>query len=276
MDRGCALSTEKATREGRLEPKWFLIPIALVLYIAAIYLIRPFAVEGLGSYVITINNMILAIIGALLFAIVARRFRWLSSRPGQISVAISIGLVVWAFAETTWLAYESVGESPFPSLADFFYIAGYFAFAIALLLNIKTIHVKFKPQVLAVWIVLSIVTFVVIAFLAILPIFQGGLGLETIVSLVYPLADLVIIVLALAIVLKFQSGEIAKPWGLLVLGFILQAMGDIWFEYAQNTGTYVSAYHPSDFLLTLGYAIILASGLFFLLTYRARGGRQSA
>jgi hypothetical protein len=276
LGRGYALSTEKATHEGRLEPKWFLLPIALVFYVTAIYLIQPFAAEGLGSYVISINNMILAIVGAMLFAMVAHRFGWLSSRPGQISAAIAVGLVAWTFAETTWLAYESVGESPFPSVADLFYVAGYIAFAVALLLNIRTIRVKFKPQVLGAWIVLSTISFVVIVFLAILPLFQGPLGLDTAVSLVYPLADLVIIILALVIVLKFRSGEIAKPWVLLVLGFILQAVGDTWFEYAQNTGTYLLAYHPSDFLLALGYTIILSSGLFFMLTYRTRGGQRSA
>jgi hypothetical protein len=207
---------------------------------------------------------------------VARRFGWLSSRSGKISTAIAAGLIGWTFGETIWLAYESVGESPFPSIADVFYILGYFAFAIALLLNIRTIRLKFKPQMLAAWIVCSAISFVVIVFLAILPLFQGPLGLDTAVSLVYPLGDLVIIVLALIIVLKFRSGEIAKPWVLLVLGFIIEAVGDIWFEYAENTGTYTAAYHPADFVLTLGYAIILASGLFFQLTYRTRGGQRSA
>jgi len=270
------LGLETASEKSLLQSKWVLVPIVLALYVAAIYVIQPFVAEGSAWLFIDIHNVILAVVGALVFALVARRFDWSSTRPGRISIIISIGLVLWALAESAWLYYEWIGEEPFPSVADFFYITGYFPFAVALLLNIRTIRVKFKPSMLGLWIALSIVAFVSIALVAIIPIAQGEIGLDTVISMVYPFEDFMIIVLALVILLKFRSGEIAQPWGLLVLGFVLEAIGDIWFTYAQNSGTYAVPYHPLDMVLSLGYVTIIASGLFFVLMYRMGGGRQNA
>nr|MDO8134236.1 hypothetical protein [Candidatus Njordarchaeum guaymaensis] len=270
------MSLETATEKSLLQSKWVLVPIVLALYVVAIYLIQPFVAEGSAWLFIDMHNVIFAVVGALIFALVARRFGWSSTRPGLTSIIISIGLVLWVLAESAWLYYEWVGEEPFPSVADVFYIAGYFPFAVALLLNIRTIRVKFKPSTLALWIALSIVTFVAIALLAIIPIAQVGIGSDTLISMVYPFEDFVIIVLALVILLKFRSGEIAQPWGLLVLGFVLEAIGDIWFTYAENAGAYAAPYHPLDMVLTLGYVTIIASGLFFVLMYRVHGGRQNA
>jgi hypothetical protein len=270
------LSLETSTEKSILKSKLVLVPIILALWVVAIYIIKPFVVEGWAWLFLDAHNVVFAIVGTLIFAIVARRFEWLSTRPGLISVIISIGLALWALAESAWLYYEWVGEAPFPSVADVFYIAGYFPFAIALLLNIRTIRVKFKPPTLVLWIALSIITFVAITLVAIIPIAQAGITTDTIISMVYPFEDFIIIALALVILLKFRSGEIAKPWGLLVLGFFLEAIGDIWFAYAENTGTYSAPYHPLDMVLTLAYVTIIASGLLFVLMYKVQGGRQSA
>lgn len=272
------MSSEIAVEKSLLESRWFLVPVAMAVYLVALYVIRPF-VSDWGWFIVGAHNVIFAAVGALIFLIVANRFGWLRMKPGQIAIVISIGLVFWALAESLWLAYESVGEDPFPSFADVFYLAAYIPFALALVFNIRTIHVKFTKPILIMWVALCIAALAGVTWAAIIPIAQNWTGLESIISLAYPVADFVIIALALVILLKFRSGEIAKPWGLLVIGFILQTIGDIWFAYAENTGTYAppfTPYHPLDLVLTLGYLAILSSGLLFILTYRLRGGRKSA
>jgi hypothetical protein len=88
--------------------------------------------------------------------------------------------------------------------------------------------------------------------------------------MVYPFEDVVIIVLVLVILLKFRSGEVAKPWAVLILGFILTAVGDIWFGYATYMNTYSIAYDPVDFFLSLGYLASIAAGLLFTRSYGKR------
>ncbi|WXG46099.1 MAG: hypothetical protein WED05_05455 [Candidatus Atabeyarchaeum deiterrae] len=272
------MSAGNVTEKSILKSKLILIPMAIMVYLIAVYAIRPFVVEGFAWFILDLNSVVLALVAVLVFAIVAHRFGWLKTRPGQISVILVIGFILWTLAETFWLWYESVGLNPFPSIADFFYIAGYFPFAIALLLNIRTIHVKFKLPILILWIALSLIAFAVIAIIDVAPILQGAVNPEDIIGIVYPLEDLVIIVLALVIVLKFRAGEIAKAWGVLVLGFILEAIGDILFLYEQNTGIYQTTgpYDIVDLILSLGYVAFIASGLLFISTFGARGGRKSA
>jgi hypothetical protein len=265
-------------QKGLLESKLMLIPALLVLYLIALYVIRPFAVGGPAWAILDTNSVVFALVGALAFLVVSHRFGWLSTKSGQISVLITLGLLLWTIAETIWFQLESIGASPFPSLADFFYIAGYIPVAIALLLNIRTIHVKFKTTTLVLWIALSLIAFTVIVVYVVVPVLQGLVNPGDIVGAVYPFEDFVIIVLALVIVLKFRAGEVAKAWGLLVVGFIVEALGDILFLFEEYQGIYQTTgpYDIVDLILGLGYIMILASGLAFISTFGARGGRRSA
>jgi hypothetical protein len=269
------LSLETTTEKSLLESKWVLVPIILASYVVAIFVIRPFVAEGWAWAVVDLTEVSFAAVGALVFALVARRFNWSSSKPGLIAILLSAGLVLLALGDSIWAYYESISQSPFPSLADAFYITAYLPFAIALLLNIRTIRMKFSQSMLILWVALSILAFVAITWFAIVPVAQTWTWPDTAVSLVYPFEDFVIIILALAILLKFSSGEIAKPWGLLVLGFILEAVGDLLYGIATNNNTY-GLYDPSDLFLCLAYVTIIASGLFFVLVYRVHGGRKNA
>jgi hypothetical protein len=272
------LSDQIKEQKGILESKLMLIPGLMVIYLVTLFLIRPFAEGGPAWAILDSNSVVLAFVGALAFLIVSHRFGWLSTKSGQISVLITIGLLLWTVAETFWFQLEAIGANPFPSIADFFYISGYVPFAIALLLNIRTIKVRFKTPTLIAWILLSAIMFVVIVVIDVVPILESVANLGDVIGAVYPLEDLVIVVLALVIVLKFQAGEVAKAWGFLVLGFIIEALGDILFWYEENAGIYQTTgpYDMVDLILSLGYVAILASGLAFVSTFGARGGRKSA
>jgi hypothetical protein len=274
------LSDEPKEQKGLLGSKLMLIPALLAIYLIVLYMIRPFELEGLASRIVSIDSIILALVGALAFVVVSHRFGWFSTKSGQISVLITIGLVLWTIAETIWFLLEEIGVNPFPSPADFFYIVGYIPFAIALLLNIRTIHVKFRTTTLALWIVLSAAILVSILAMYALQIGAGLVTIEDIgiIGAVYPLEDFLIIVLALVIVLKFRAGEVAKAWGLLVAGFILEAAGDILFWYEENLEFYQTTgpYDIVDLIFGLGYVAIIASGLALISTFGARGGRKSA
>jgi TctA family transporter len=89
-------------------------------------------------------------------------------------------------------------------------------------------------------------------------------------TIIYPAEDFILLVLVLVIVLKFRSGEIAKPWGLLALGVILDAIGDIWYTYLEWYGLSLTAYDWYDLFFTLSYIAMFTSGLYFLWLYRRR------
>ncbi len=248
---------------------WIYVVIGLVIYLVLFYTLKPFEVN-IASQIENIVFIILAAGASILFAIVSRQFNWLKTKAGQMAFFLMIGFILWLIAESIWFSYELSNIEPFPSPADVFWIAGYIPFAIALVLNITGIKVKFKPAILALWITLSILMFVIILFIEIIPFVVEELSIDTFITLIYPLEDLAIVVLVLVILLKFRAGEIAKPWALLTVGFIVTAVGDIWFTYADWYETYGISYNWVDFFLALGYVLFIGSALYFIWLYKKR------
>ena len=140
--------------------------------------------------------------------------------------------------------------------------------ALALFLNIQTIKVKFKRPIFVLWIALSVAVLVVILWIEVIPFLLEGLDLGTFIAILYPLEDCIIITLALVVLLKFRAGEVAKPWGLIIIGFLLEAIGDIIFAYVDWYETSWPAYNLYDLFFALGYVAYISSALYFLWIFK--------
>jgi hypothetical protein len=255
---------------------WFYVIIAVLVYFVAFWVLKPIGSEELAASVEALQFMALAVFSTLVFAIVARKFKWLNTKTGQIMTSIAIGFMLYTIAESIYFALQlSYGpvSVPVPSAADIFWVSAYIPFAAAFVLAIRAIRMKFTRAMLGLWIVLSAAILVVVVGVIVAPIVVAATGpdaFSTDFSMVYPFEDVVIIVLVLVILLKFRSGEVAKPWAVLILGFILTAVGDIWFGYVTYANTYSIAYDPVDFFLSLGYLASIAAGLLFTRSYGKR------
>jgi hypothetical protein len=267
-------SKSKAPEKSLLRTWWFYAIIVALVYLFAYWLIKPIASVDLASLVESFQFVAFAAASALVFAIVAHKFNWLSTKTGQAMTTLSIGFTLYMIAEASYLVLSlSNPNVPVPSIADVFWILAYVPFAVAFALTIRTIRMKFTRPMLGLWIVLSAATFIVVLAIVVVPIIGAASGSEamsTYVSMVYPFEDVVIIVLVLAILLKIMSGEVAKPWAVLILGFLMTAIGDIWFGYATYLGNYAPAYDPVDFFLSLGYLASIAAGLLFTRLYGSK------
>lgn len=231
------------------------------------YLIRPLPID-IGEITELVMFVGLAAAVTLSFAMVARQFEFLSTKQGISMTLIAVGFALWTAAEGTWLYYYIIEQDPFPSIADAFWIVGYLAFIAALTVNARNIRKRFNASLLAIWIILSIAMAVIVIGLDVLPLLSEELTIDIIITIIYPIEDILVIIPALVIVLKFRSGEVAKPWGVLVLGFILTAVGDILYSFAENAGIYESPYSLVDLFLSLGYLACLISALLFMQVYR--------
>ena len=255
---------------------WFYVVIAVLVYFVAFWVLKPIGSAELAASVEALQFMALAAFSTLVFAIVAHKFKWLNTKTGQIMTSITIGFILYTIAESIYfvlaLSYGPVSV-PVPSAADIFWVSAYIPFAAAFVLAIRAIRMKFTRAMLGLWIVLSAAILVVVIGVIVAPVVVSATGpdaFSTDFSMVYPFEDVVIIVLVLVILLKFRSGEVAKPWAVLILGFILTAVGDIWFGYATYMNTYSIAYDPVDFFLSLGYLASIAAGLLFTRSYGKR------
>jgi hypothetical protein len=261
--------------KGLARTWWFYAIVASLAYLLVFWLAQPIKPDELAANIESYQFIMMAAISALVFAIVAHKFNWMNTRSGQIMMSVSVGFLLYTLAEILYLLLSlSTGGVPVPSIADVFWISAYIPFAIAFTLTIRTIRMRFTRPMLALWATLSAATFIAVVGIVVIPIIAAVSGpdaMSTVFSMVYPFEDAVVIVLVLVILLKFRSGEVAKPWAVLILGFILTSIGDIWFGYANSPlGNYSMAYDPVDLFLSLGYLASIAAGLLFVRTYGER------
>ena len=261
------MSAESAEKQKSLWAQiWVYVMIAITVLVVLFYVIRPVS-EELAVSLTQIYLIVLVAACSVVFLLVANQFKWFNTRTGLIMSLIALGFILWTIAESLYYYFAAIGSGDlFPTAADIFYVGGYVPFAIGLVLNIRTVKMKFKPLMFWIWIGISVAVFVVILIFEFIPFLMP----PTIDSLtiMYPAADFVLFVLAIVLVMKFRSGEIAKPWILLVAGVIMDTLGDIWYTYAEWWGLAQSAYDLYDLFFTLSYVAMLAAGLYFLWLYR--------
>ena len=253
---------------GKPASRWPLyLGILLTLWLLFWYLIRPLP-SDIGEISELVMFVGLAAAVTLSFAVVAKQFQFLSTKQGISMTLVAVGFALWAAAEGTWFYYYIINQDPFPSIADAFWIVGYLAFIVALSVSARNIRMKFNASLLAIWAILSIAMAVIVIGLDVLPLLSEALTVDIIITIAYPIEDILVIIPALVIVLKFKSGEVARPWGVLVLGFLLTAIGDVLYAFEENAGTYASPYSLVDLFLSLGYLACLVSALLFIQVYQ--------
>ncbi len=246
---------------------WWIVGVVLTIIMGIWYTLMPLPIE-LAEIVELLMFVGIASAVTISFVLVAKHFDFFSTKVGISMTLIAIAFALWTGAETLWLVYFLNSIDPFPSIADAFWIIGYIGFIVAILTNARSIRVKFSREMLGLWILLSVaITLVVLAF-DVVPLLEGGLDFEILITILYPIEDIAVIIPALVILLKYRSGEVAKPWAVLILGFISTAIGDILYAFAENAELYYSPYHPVDFFLMLGYVACFTSALLFISLYR--------
>jgi hypothetical protein len=264
------VSTLDTRKEGSIYSAWWLwVNLLLTAFLVIWFMTKPVE-EILAGNVEAALSTILAAVATVVFTRVTREFGYLKTRPGFIMMFIAAGFCFWSVAEAIWFYYILAGFDPFPSIADVFWIGGYVPLIVALVLNARMIPVKFSKSGLAAWAVLSLLVALIVLGLIVVPLLVEDASFEAIITVVYPIEDVILIVPAFVVVLKFRSGQVAVPWAFLTTGFLLTAVGDILYTYAENQGLYGTAYNPTDLFLLLGYVASIFAGFLFVRLYRAQ------
>lgn len=221
--------------------KWVAGAAMVVALIIAI--INIFAIGG-DAFIYALNSSLsfpLALINVIAAASIWRpmsadnrnRFLW----SGMLA-----GWGFWALAELIWAVYSILGqEVPFPSIADLFWILGYIPMGVGLISRIRAVPTKPTRAQNRFILAVSAVTILVTLFAIIIPIlkdFYAQSVIQSIVSLLYPLFDLVILTIVWRLFFTYEEGDYGFGWRLLTLGFILNTASDFTFIYAEWNGLY--------------------------------------
>jgi hypothetical protein len=217
--------------------------IAVVIVILVLVTINIFVIGG-DLFVYTFNSSLnspLAIIIAvsafsvwhLMSTEKHNRFLW----SGML-----IGWALWALAETIWAVYSILGqEVPYPSLADFFWVIGYIPMGIGLITRIRTMPARPNRSQNMLILGVSATTILITIFFIFMPILQSfdpQRLIESVLNLVYPLADLFLVIIVWRLFFTYEEGDYGFGWRLLTLGFIFMTVSDFIFIYTDWQGLY--------------------------------------
>jgi hypothetical protein len=156
--------------------------------------------------------------------------------------ALAIGIGLWTMAELLWafLSY-TMDETPYPSIADMFWVPGYLMVLVSAILRYRTLKIQWNSRLAQVLLGAFAVVFVVVLVLVILPLLASGGADGLLVSLLnvfYPIADLLVLFAALLLALSFAGGRFSTPWAMLAAGLATLSLSDILFIYSDWNNLY--------------------------------------
>jgi signal transduction histidine kinase len=173
---------------------------------------------------------------------------------------VAVGLVSFWIGDFLWAVYEIEGRDPYPSPADIFYLAGYPLLAASLVVAIRRRMpiIDTRAPIDAAIVAVSVLLFE--WFYVIAPTLSDSTlsSKETTVTITYPVADVIL----LAVAVRFVMG---RGWGvmalrLLVLGLGLTLLGDVLFSL-DVVSRLTSRLNAVDTMLLAGVLLIGLAGL---------------
>lgn len=162
--------------------------------------------------------------------------------------------ISWFIAETIWSTYELVFKiSPFPSLADVFFISGYPLLFCFLIYYLRPVTRAISRRMIISAILISVVISIPSVYMAY--DFDPKVSmLENTLATSYPIADAILLVPALIGVALFFRGEVNFTWSLICLAIILQTIADSGFQFTTFTNTYYTG-HTVDIVFLWSYLL---------------------
>lgn len=226
---------------------------AVLLLTAAVALFYLFA-QGTIALLLFANYGLIASVGlAGVFGLVswARLGR---SKPAVASLGFAVGLILWMFGLVVYTyTYLIAGaDLPYLSLADVFYLSSYPPIIIGCTVLLRIYGSSLQKSSWLLIVAAAFLLCILVAVYVVLPsIVALESPLETIITALYPLLDIVILLLLLPLFFAFSNGVFRVPYAMLALGAFLVAMGDLVFTYVNLMIGYYDG-HPIDLLWFTG------------------------
>lgn len=174
--------------------------------------------------------------------------------PRKSLIFLTLAFSCWFIAEQTWNLYEHVLViDPYPSIADFFYLAApIFMFcALIFFLKLKKNKVTKKKIVLACF--LSALILIPSIFFVFEENTDSNLT-EIIIGFSYPVVDSILLVPVIIAILLTVTDKENFFWIMILLGVICFIIADSVFLFLVLNDEYVDG-HPIDILWISGYTI---------------------
>lgn len=225
-------------------PRYFYAALAVSVFLFALSLINTYLItdqriklifSDLLSPCVNVLVTLALIVAAKKISRYSKPLAWAWGIFGLARLLYSVGDVIWAYLEVVLV------QSPYPSVADILYLAYYPLFVSGVLLLPHNRHKprEWSKRILDIAIVM-IAAFLVFWNLIIGPMALSNSGLplaDLILSLAYPVGDLVLVGALLALVYQSNNSDRGAII-LLVLSTVVLVITDTIFGIQSLVGTY--------------------------------------
>jgi len=245
---------------------WVILCVAVAVFVGW----AVFPASALYSQVLTPHRLVaLASLLKLVYLLAgaawafACRDRLEAGNPARPAwFLLSLGLLSTFVGQLCLAPFQVVrNETPFPSVADIFYVLGYPFLIAALLVLLNAYRESGFPigsladRAVTLGAVGAVAVFVVVPILR--PVAStGGPLLDRILTVAYPLLDLILLLplaLLLRIALKLRGSHAGEVWVLILGGIVFLCAGDIFFAYFQSLGeAHLDPFVHATFVLAYG------------------------
>lgn len=202
---------------------------------------------------ITIVSIALPGIAAVAAFYVANRYRG-SEVFGKAYFALGLALAMNCIGETIWLIYYFLGQDPYPSIADAFYLSFYGFALYHLTKNIKFFKSRIDAPTKILIAAIPILLAMTYSSLSLAEI--GEANFDYYYGMLYIISSSTVLSAAILGARMFRRGVLGKAWLLLVIGIALQSSGDVWYFYLETFEQYYLT-HPVDLLWYGSYMTII-------------------
>ncbi|MEM3047441.1 MAG: ATPase domain-containing protein [Candidatus Bathyarchaeia archaeon] len=224
-------------------------------------------------FILAFSNTVapVAAFAAFLAAYLAGRvFR--RSDLGAIFNTLALGLLFWFLGEFTWAFYTLAlnVETPYPSLADVFWLAGYVPLGAGLYMVFKASGFTQSVAVKAMSLLAAIAVGLFAAYFLVLPAMDrssqdlGALFLD----LAYPTLDVVLFLFAFGLLATLSGTRLGWTWFPVPLGIFMNILADMAFSWLTAFGEYEGA-NPIDVVWVLADLLFIYG--FHKLSVNTRG-----
>jgi diguanylate cyclase (GGDEF)-like protein/PAS domain S-box-containing protein len=263
---GTAAAARRAGGDGRSGRRRAAISPSYATYCAIVTgLTIVFAVWlyfGFGGPAVsqTLSNVALGAAAVAAAVVCLARSRRVAGRSRRAWRLIGCSTLSWGVGQGFWTWYESVrgDEVPFPSLADVGYL-GMVPLVAAGLLMLPVASQSLANRVRSVLDGLMVAgSLLLVSWILVLGplIAAGGDTLALVISLAYPLGDIVVVTIVLYMLARArQAGGQPMPLGMVGVGLVTFAVSDSGFAYLNLTGAYASG-AVIDLGWFVGFALI--------------------
>jgi hypothetical protein len=189
----------------------------------------------------------------------------LANRYDNTHTFLTLGIGMWFVAETVYTYYQlglSV-ETPFPSLADIFYVSGYVFFGFYVYSILKLLRKTIDRDLI---VLVSIAAAISITYMLNL---SFGIAqfltapdelVRTILSISYFVLDGILFVPLALVLWAMRKGDIEYThWILISLFILFNAIGDIGFGYGAIIGTVGEEQWIWDIFFNAGYLALVCA-----------------